>query len=128
MVARKSPMIGSFTGCCARAASGHTAAAPLSSMMNSRRFIACPCMPNSAFNSRYQNRKVSQAKLVGGAAGRALYSMTSSAIASTPGGMVRLSDLVVLRLITSSNLLGSSTGRSEGLSPLRIRPTYTPTC
>ena len=30
-------MIGSFPGCCARAASGHAAAAPPSSVMNSRR-------------------------------------------------------------------------------------------
>jgi hypothetical protein len=35
----KYPMIGSLPGCCARAASGHAAAAPPSSVMNSRRFI-----------------------------------------------------------------------------------------
>jgi hypothetical protein len=34
----KNPTIGRFPGCCARAASGH-AAAPPSSVMNSRRFI-----------------------------------------------------------------------------------------
>src|SRR6516164_8087912 len=31
--------------------------------------------------------------------------------------------LTVFRLITSSNLVGSVTGKSSGLSPLRIRPT-----
>jgi hypothetical protein len=34
----KNPMVGSFDGCCALAASGH-AAAPPSSVMNWRRFI-----------------------------------------------------------------------------------------
>ena len=43
--------------------------------------------------------------------------MTSSAIASTPGGMVRASALAVLRLITSSNWVGCKTGRSAALSP-----------
>jgi uncharacterized protein YchJ len=31
-------MVGSFPACCARAASGHAAAAPPMSVMNSRRF------------------------------------------------------------------------------------------
>ena len=33
----RNPMVGSFVGCCARAASGHAAAAPPSSVMNLRR-------------------------------------------------------------------------------------------
>ena len=37
--APKYPMVGTFAGCCARAASGQVAAAPLSSVMTSRRFI-----------------------------------------------------------------------------------------
>jgi hypothetical protein len=37
----KNPMVGSFPGCCARAAIGH-AIAPPSTVMNSRRFIAPP--------------------------------------------------------------------------------------
>src|SRR5215471_12462051 len=40
------------------------------------------------------------------------YSITSSAIASTPGGMVRPSALAVFEFMTSSNLVGCSTGRS----------------
>ena len=36
--APKNPMVGSLPACCARAASGHAAAAPPSSVMNSRRF------------------------------------------------------------------------------------------
>ena len=49
------------------------------------------------------------------------YSTTSSAIASTPGGMVRPSVLAVLRSITNSNLVGCKTCKSVGFSPLRIR-------
>src|SRR5262245_29948218 len=50
------------------------------------------------------------------------HSITSSASASSLSGMLKLSVLAVLRLITSSNLLGCITGRSAGFSPLRIRP------
>ena len=39
------------------------------------------------------------------------------------GGTVRPSALAVLRLTTSSNVVGCSTGRSAGLVPLRILPT-----
>jgi ABC transporter substrate binding protein len=49
-------------------------------------------------------------------------SYAESARASTPGGMVRPSVLAVLRLITSSNLVGCKTGRSVGFAPLRMRP------
>jgi hypothetical protein len=49
------------------------------------------------------------------------YSITSSARASSVGGTVRPSALAVLRLIISSYLVGSCTGRSRGFSPLRIR-------
>ena len=52
----------------------------------------------------------------------AAYSMTSSARASMTAG-VRPSALAVLRLITSSYLVGACTGRSAGFSPLRMRST-----
>ena len=39
------------------------------------------------------------------------------------GGMVRLRALAVLRLITSSILVGNSTGRSPGLAPFKILST-----
>jgi hypothetical protein len=54
---------------------------------------------------------------------KASYSITSSARTSKEGGTVRPSALAVLRLITNSNLVGCSTGRSEGLVPLRILST-----
>src|SRR5262249_52400412 len=50
------------------------------------------------------------------------HSITSSARASSVGGTSMPSALAVLRLITSSNFVGCSTGRSEGLAPFRRRP------
>src|SRR6516165_6392750 len=50
------------------------------------------------------------------------HSITSSAIASSLSGIWRPSAFAVLRLITSSNLAGCTTGRSAGFSPLRMRP------
>src|SRR5262249_54313293 len=51
------------------------------------------------------------------------HSITSAAVASSIGGTSRPSALAVLRLMTSSNLIGCTTGRSAGLAPLRIFPT-----
>mgnify|MGYP003694098021 CR=1 FL=1 len=51
------------------------------------------------------------------------YSITSSARASSIGGISRPSVLAVLRLITSSYLVDCITGRSAGLVPFRILPT-----
>ena len=53
----------------------------------------------------------------------AFYSITSSARASSIGGTSMPSAFAVLRLMTSSNLVGCSTGRSPGFSSLRMRPT-----
>jgi hypothetical protein len=49
------------------------------------------------------------------------YSITSSAVASNDCGMFRPSTVAVLRLITSSYLVGACTGRSASFSPLRMR-------
>src|SRR6266550_9191856 len=51
------------------------------------------------------------------------HSITSSARASSDGGTVRPSALAVVRLMTSSNLVGCSTGMSPGLAPRRILST-----
>ena len=51
------------------------------------------------------------------------HSITSSARATNAGEMLRPSALAVLRLITNSNFVGSSTGRSPGFSPLSMRAT-----
>src|SRR5262245_2353155 len=50
------------------------------------------------------------------------HSITSSAAASNVGGTSRPSVLAVLRLMTNSNFTDCWTGKSVGLSPLRIRP------
>src|SRR5436305_8028291 len=54
---------------------------------------------------------------------RSPHSMTSSARASSDCGTVSASAFAVFRLMTSSNFVGCCTGRSDGLTPLRIRPT-----
>jgi hypothetical protein len=51
------------------------------------------------------------------------YLITSSASRSREGGIVIPSALAVLRLMTSSNFTGCSTGRSAGFVPLRILST-----
>jgi hypothetical protein len=52
------------------------------------------------------------------------HSITSSALTNSDGGMSRPSAFAVVKLITSSNLLGCCTGRLEGWAPLRMRSTY----
>src|SRR5262249_43073939 len=56
--------------------------------------------------------------------GPVAYSITSSARAMSVCGSSRPSALAVLRLITSSNLVGPSTGSSPTLAPLKMRSTY----
>ena len=48
------------------------------------------------------------------------HSITWSARSSSEGGIVRPNAFAVLRLITSSNVVGCSIGTSAGLAPLRI--------
>src|SRR5260370_11267029 len=50
----------------------------------------------------------------------AVHSITSSARASSVGGIVRPSALAVLRLITSSNRVGCSTGGAAALAALWV--------
>src|SRR5262245_38453034 len=53
----------------------------------------------------------------------ALHSITSLAVICMIIGTVRPRAFAVLRLMTRSNFVGCTTGRSPGLVPLRIRPT-----
>src|SRR5262249_21022565 len=57
-----------------------------------------------------------------------LHSITSSAVCRNGSGMVRPSVFAVLRLMTSSYLVGCWTGRSLAFAPLRIRSTYPAAC
>src|SRR5919108_5892472 len=50
--------------------------------------------------------------------------ITLSALASTFGGIVRPICLAVFRLITNSNFVGCSTGKSAGFPPFRNFFTY----
>ena len=56
------------------------------------------------------------------------YSITSSARASSVGGKSRPSGFAVLRLMTSSNLVGCWTGRSAGFAPRRTLASCFPNC
>ena len=47
------------------------------------------------------------------------YSITSSAVASSEAGTVRPIAFAALRLFTSSNLFGNTTGKSDGLLALQ---------
>ena len=51
------------------------------------------------------------------------YSITSSARVSSVGGTMMPSAFAVFKLITSSYLVGCSTGRSAGFAPLKILST-----
>src|SRR5262249_12012757 len=50
------------------------------------------------------------------------HSITSSAMTSSCGGTATPKALAVLVLITSSNLVARTIGRSRGFSPFRMRP------
>jgi hypothetical protein len=54
---------------------------------------------------------------------KATYSMTSAALMRMAGGTSRPRTREVLRLTTSSNLVGSWIGRSAAFAPLRMRST-----
>src|SRR5262249_24688371 len=58
----------------------------------------------------------------------ARHSITSSARAMSVDGISMPSMRAVCALMTSSNLADCSTGKSAGLAPLRMRPTYTAIC
>ena len=68
---------------------------------------------------------ICQANLVLGFPAVAAQRITSVAWKRSAGGMVRPSACAVFRLMTSSNVLGRSTGKSAGLAPLRILSTKT---
>ena len=68
-------------------------------------------------------RKADRAHIAVGASVVAAQRITSSAWKRMLGGMVRPRAWAVLRLMTSSNLMDCSIGRSPGLAPLRILST-----
>ena len=77
----------------------------------------------SALNPRKRTcRCTSSCLLWANSRHRTAYSITSSASVSRFGEILTPRVFAVLRLTTNSNLFTSSTGRSAGLAPLRIRP------
>src|SRR5262249_46231202 len=82
--------------------------------------ITCPraqMSPRGALSICSKDRSIS---------GGGCYSITSSARASSEGGMVRPMALAVLRLMTSSNFVGCSTGSSAAFTPRSRRSTSKP--
>src|SRR6476620_12512609 len=71
--------------------------------------------PNTSVQGQLPTHALQQTKWV-----RRSYSIASSARLSSSGGTVSPSSFAVLRLITSSSLVGSSTGRSSGFAPFKI--------
>ena len=78
--------------------------------------------PRHAWLVQRRSARITKQALIG-AVKKDRYSITSSARASTEGGIVRPRALAVLRLITKSNLDGCSTGKSAGLAPFNILST-----
>jgi hypothetical protein len=90
-------------------------------------FVACfgapsHCLPQGLGQSIVAGQ-ISTLEAAGAMNSRRFHSITSSAVASSDGGMVRPRSFAVLRLITSSNLVGCSMGKSPGFAPLRILST-----
>ena len=133
----RNPITG-IPGCCARAASGHTTAAPPRSAMNFRRFTPSPHQSRWVRISVLAHSGELDCCVATGWAERGplcvisrhmhrgkenLYSTTASARATIDGGTARPSTFAVLRLMTNSTVVDRSTGRSAGFTPPRILPT-----
>src|ERR1700737_1510079 len=74
-------------------------------------------------NATYWTRTGSRVGIAGGEDDCLIsYSITSSASNCIELDTMRPSVLAAFRLMTSSNLVGCSTGKSAGLAPLRILP------
>ena len=94
--------------------------------------MGCARHVRSAPNGRrpvHRNEMTQRARCVTSRCGkRCPYSIISSARASSDGDTSRPSTLAVLRLTTSSSLVGLCTGSSAGLTPLRMRSAYAAPC
>ena len=99
------------------------------SMTLPRALALCAVSPKTKLDGREIDR--SKPLLASGNADHALilaartntHSITSSAIEVIKGGIVKPSALAVFPLIKNSNLVGCSTGKSDGLAPFKILAT-----
>ncbi len=86
-----------------------------------------PCCPQPSRRAGGASARSPLSSVPGAAASArcmgAFYSITSSASARSFGGILSPSALATTTLMTSSNLLGISTGKSPGFAPLRMRGT-----
>ena len=118
----RKPMRGTFPVCCASTAEHgarsreHRAKNVTAKMLCARRTVSNDISKNCFLIS-------SPVCFSGSLPLAPCYFMTLSALTSTFGGIVRPICFAVFRLITSSNFVGCSTGRSEGLAPFRILST-----
>src|SRR5262249_33167960 len=112
-----------------RATSGQALAEPTIALMKSRRRIASPRGLRSApivtyrdaiTAGIYDRRNGVQGSVCAGCGREGRYSITSSARVRIVGEMERPIDFAVLRLMTNSNSVGSSTGSWSGFVPLRV--------
>jgi hypothetical protein len=78
---------------------------------------------SDSFLERQKNARLSCTSLAEASGTWQDHRITSSAWKRSVGGSVRPRACAVLRLITNSNFLGCSTGRSAGVAPLRILST-----
>src|SRR5258708_36742992 len=118
----------------ARAANGNAAAAPTPAM-NSRRLMSNPPGPRRRFYhivAQDQRGVTHQDRPPTSGSGQTrthapqqtgLHSITWSARARNAGGKVNPIAFAVLRLTTSSNVVGCSTGRAAGFAPFKILST-----
>ena len=90
----------------------------------SRPFAACRAPWERTFNDLHNRLATKRSDVVDGSDTRMDHRITSSACRRIDSGMVNPRALAVFRLITSSNFVGCSIGRSPGLAPLRILSTY----
>ena len=81
--------------------------------------------PFCDLRARGGNRPVADGRVSTERAHSRHYSITWSARASIELGILMPSALAVFMLITNSNLVGCSTGKSEGFAPLNILSTKT---
>jgi hypothetical protein len=79
--------------------------------------------PNVSFRQLRTFRRTRSGQLSDNSGHSGPYSISSSAVSRNGSGIVSPNAFAVLRLMTSSNLVGCWTGRSLALAPLRIRST-----
>ena len=119
-IGRKRPMRGAY-----RAASlhGHPEADRAPSVGRAlTKQAACPLSPNSGQTRASFDRPLKAKSALIRCRKLQRYSIALLVRAKRVGGTVMPSALAVLRLMARSNRVGSGTGNSAGLAPLRIRP------